>query len=105
MYFYKISPDADQGNASIASIVEAITRARQEGCDIFSMSFGGRSTYSDGSGSVCQAIDVATAAGMACFLSAGNDGAADQHTSIEIPPSEATAEFGLTVDNTEREVE
>jgi hypothetical protein len=80
-------------------MIEAINRASTMGCKIFSMSFGGTDTFMDGSSSVCQALDAATAAGMTCFISAGNMGADKFHKSMTIPPATTTSAFGFTLDN------
>ena len=69
LYFYKIGNDSTS-SALEADEVEAIDRALEVGCDIFSMSYGGVSTFMDGSEAASQAIDAAVAAGMACFVSA-----------------------------------
>ncbi len=98
LYFYKIGNDTD-GSAVFTDMIEAINRASTMGCKIFSMSFGGTDTFMDGSSSVCQALDAATAAGMTCFISAGNMGADKFHKSMTIPPATTTSAFGFTLDN------
>ena len=69
---YKIGNDIS-GESSWDDQIEAVNRALAVGCDIFSMSYGGVSTFMDGSSSMCQAFDAAVAAGMTCFVSAGNE--------------------------------
>jgi subtilisin family serine protease len=97
LYFYKIGDD-ETGSAYDTDMIEAINRAAAVGCKVFSMSYGGTSTFMDGSGSVCQAIDAAEAAGMACFISAGNEQDNGWHYSVEVPP-EASTTFGYTISN------
>jgi subtilisin family serine protease len=99
LYFYKIGSDTD-GSANFTDMIEAINRASTVGCKIFSMSFGGVDTYMDGSSSVCQAIDAATAIGMTCFVSAGNMGTEKAHKSMTVPPATTTSVFYYTVSNT-----
>ena len=98
LYFYKIGDDST-GSASDTDIIEAINRAQAQGCDIFSMSYGGYSTFMDGSASVCQAIDAAAAAGMTCFLAAGNEPDNAEHYSVEVPPGATSSTFGFTISN------
>jgi subtilisin family serine protease len=98
LYFYKIGNDAN-GGASDTDEVEAINRAQTVGCDIFSMSYGGVSTYMDGSNAVCQAVDAAAAAGTACFISAGNEADDDKHDSVTAVASGTTGTFQYTIDN------
>ncbi len=78
LYFYKIGNDSNAG-ASETDEIEAINRAVTAGCRIFSMSYGGYHNYMDGSSALCQAIDAAVAAGMTCFISAGNEAARKIH--------------------------
>ncbi len=99
LYFYKIGNDVD-GSANFDDMIEAINRASTMGCKIFSMSFGGTDTFMDGSSNVCQAIDAATAAGMTCFVSAGNMGTDKFHKSMTVPPATTTSVFTFTVSNT-----
>ncbi len=99
LYFYKIGNNVD-GSANFTDMIEAINRASAMGCKVFSMSFGGTDTFMDGSSSVCQAIDAATAAGMTCFVAAGNMGTEKFHKSMTVPPATTTSVFGFTVNNT-----
>ena len=98
LYFYKIGDDV-YGSASDTDMIEAINRAQVVGCDIFSLSYGGTSTFMDGSGSVCQAIDAAAAAGMTCFTAAGNEQDNDYHYSVEVAPGTTSSAFGFTIVN------
>jgi cysteine-rich repeat protein len=98
LYFYKIGNDTT-GNASKTDQIEAIERCVAVGGDIFSMSYGGFSTYMDGSDSKCQAIDAAVAAGVTVFGSAGNEADDAEHYSVSVAPGATTANFGFTVVN------
>lgn len=97
LYFYKIGNDVN-GGASGTDIIEAINQAVAVGCPIFSMSYGGSSTFMDGSGSMEQAVDAAVAAGMACFFSAGNSANDAAHDSISVGPG-ATSPLQMTITN------
>ncbi|MHC5110603.1 MAG: S8 family peptidase, partial [Planctomycetota bacterium] len=48
LYFYKIGNDND-ATATFGDMVKAINRASEVGCDIFNMSYGGISSFLDGS--------------------------------------------------------
>ncbi len=89
LYFYKIANDTN-ATSTVADEVKAIQRAQVVNCKIFSMSFGLTGIDVDGSDAMEQAIDVASAAGMTVFISAGNDGSAKLHWSIGMPPGSST---------------
>jgi len=97
-YFYKIGNDSS-GSASDTDMVEAVNRAREAGCDVFTMSFGGDTTYYDGTDPISQAIDIAAADGMLVFISAGNEADDDEHDSVSVPTNTTSAVFGYTIDN------
>ncbi len=100
LYFYKIGNDVN-ANTTFDDMIEAIQRAQEVGCDIFSMSYGGwGSTFLDGSSPVCQAIDAARAQGMTIFMSAGNDADKRKHDSQVIPSGVAVPSISFTVTNT-----
>ncbi|MEM7231444.1 MAG: S8 family serine peptidase, partial [Planctomycetota bacterium] len=88
LYFYKIGND-DDAFTTEEDIIEAVLRASEVGCDIFSMSYGGPIGPLDGSDAIDQAIDVATRRGMLCFISAGNEASSSGHHSIEVAPGES----------------
>jgi subtilisin family serine protease len=98
LYFYKIAKNST-GRASDSDEIKAINRALAVGCDIFSMSFGGYSTFSDGSSSVCQAIDYAVEQGMLVFNSAGNNANDDEHYSATVAPGSNANNILYTIDN------
>ena len=97
--FYKIG-DNSTGNASDTDMIEAINRAATVGAKIFSMSYGGFSTYMDGSESVEQAIDAAVASGMTVFISAGNEANAGLHYSVRVAPTTTSFSFAYSITNT-----
>lgn len=97
-YFYKIGNDANAA-ASGTDEVEAINRALAVGCDIFTMSYGGYTTFMDGSSGTAQAIDAAVAAGMTCFISAGNEQLEARHDSVLVTPGTTSGSFSLTIHN------
>ena len=96
--FYKIG-DNSTGNASDADMIEAINRAATVGAKIFSMSYGGFSTYMDGSESVEQAIDAAVATGMTVFIAAGNEANAGLHYSVSVAPATTSDVFAYSIAN------
>jgi subtilisin family serine protease len=98
LYLYKIGNDVN-ASATYTDMIEAINRAVLQGVKIFSMSYGGFSTYMDGSNSAEQAIDAATAAGMSCFISAGNDGNDAGHDSVLVAPGTTSGTFSFTLTN------
>lgn len=97
-YFYKIGNDITAG-ASDTDEVEAITRAGVVGCDIFTMSYGGISTYMDGSSAMSQAIDSAVSSGMVVFVSAGNEALDAIHDSMSIAPGATSPTFSYSITN------
>lgn len=94
LYFYKIGNDTTAGSSETDEI-EAMQRAAAVGADIFTMSYGGMETYLDGSTPRCQALDATVAAGVTCFVSAGNERQNDDHFSANVPA--ATTSGALTV--------
>ena len=97
--FYKIGDST--ASASEGDMIEAINRAVDANARIFSLSYGGFSTYLDGSEPAEQAIDAAVAAGVTVFVAAGNEGDADLHDSISVAPGTTSDSFGFTLDNTQ----
>ncbi|MCK4359900.1 MAG: S8 family peptidase [Candidatus Cloacimonetes bacterium] len=79
--FLKIENDAS-GGASNAAINGALTAAvNTYNSDIITMSYGGWSTYHDGSDDMCQTADWCYDQGVPVFMSAGNDANDDHHYS------------------------
>lgn len=99
LYFYKIGNDTTAG-ASSTDEIEALERAAVVGCDIFSMSYGGYSTYMDGSSSMSQAIDDATLNdNMLVFISAGNAANDNRHYARSVAPGATSPGFSFTINN------
>ncbi len=98
--FYKIG-DNKNANATESDMVEAIDRAVAANARVFSMSYGGFSTYLDGSEAAEQAIDAAVAAGVTVFVAAGNEADAMRHDSAIVSPATTSDSFGFTINNTQ----
>jgi subtilisin family serine protease len=81
LVFLKIGNDSN-GGASSEAIVYAIEDAVDiYHADIITISYGGSSTYHDGTDAKCQAVDYAVSQGAAVFIAAGNNGARGWHYS------------------------
>ncbi|MDP8200697.1 MAG: S8 family serine peptidase [Candidatus Tenebribacter burtonii] len=79
--FLKIEHDTN-GGATGAAISGALTAAVSTyNADVITMSYGGWSTYHDGSDSNCQIADWCYAQGVPVFMSSGNDANDDRHYS------------------------
>ncbi len=81
LVFLKIG-DNITGNASTDAMVYAIKAAVDNyTADVITVSYGGWSTYQDGSSETAQAVDYAVEQGAVVLISAGNDANDDQHYS------------------------
>ncbi len=100
LYFYKIGNDVN-GTASWEDMIEAFGRVMEVHADVATMSYGGWSTYQDGSSATCQVIDATVTAGTVVFVSAGNARNDAQHDSALFSGA-GTIESGLNIriDNT-----
>ena len=98
LYFYKIGNDTN-ARASFTDMIEALNRAVAVGVDIFTMSYGGYSTYMDGSESMEQAIDSAVASGVTVFISAGNAADDSEHDSMSVAPGAVSSTFSYSLTN------
>ena len=79
LVFLKIGNDTT-GSASSNAIVYAIHAAVDTyHANIITMSYGGWSTYHDGSDAKCQAVDYAVSQGTTVFISAGNNSSLEWH--------------------------
>ena len=67
-------------------MIEAINRAVTVGAKVFTMSYGGFSTYRTAA-NPWKAIDAAVADGMTVFISAGNEATAALHDSVSVAPT------------------
>ncbi len=96
LIFLKIGDDTD-ASASTGAIVAAIKAAADTyDADIITMSYGGWSTYMDGTSETAQAVDYAFSQGAAVFMAAGNEASADRHYSGTAFGNTSTAD--ITVD-------
>lgn len=96
LHLYKIGND-DDAEAAWADEIEAIERARALGVRVFVSSYGGYSSYMDGSSAVCQTIDAAAAAGMAIVVAAGNRADDAAHVSLRLAPGGVSDTIRLAV--------
>ena len=93
--FYKV----EDGGGIITNdyLIRAIDRATAVGCKVLSMSIGSSFGPRDGSDPVAQAIDAASAAGVTCFVSAGNEQLDMEHLAVTLAPGASTTiTFTLT---------
>jgi len=98
LYFYKIGNDTN-GASSGTDEIEAMNRAADVRCDIFTMSYGGFGNFMDGSCATCQTIDSIVGSGVTVFISAGNSADDNAHYSVSVPPTEESQPFYFTIDN------
>jgi len=92
LIFLKIGNDTNS-NASFDAEVNAIKDAVDVyNADVITMSYGGWSTYHDGTNETSQAVDYAVGQGAVVFISAGNEADADQHYSDTVNAN-ITADF------------
>lgn len=96
LHLYKIGND-DDAEAAWADEIEAIERARALGVKIYVSSYGGYSSYMDGSSAVCQTMDAAAAAGMAIVVAAGNRANDAAHVSLHLAPGRVSDTIRLAV--------
>jgi len=97
LVFLKIGSDST-GSASSDAIVYAIRAAADTyNADIITMSYGGWSSYHDGSDEMAQAVDYAVSQGAVVFLSAGNEGNDDYHYSGTVNASNSTDYIQLNI--------
>jgi len=90
LIFLKIGNDTT-GGASYDAEVNAIKAAVDTyNADIITMSYGGWSTYHDGTSEPAQAVDYAVSQGAVVFISAGNDADDDEHYSGTVAASSST---------------
>ncbi len=92
---YKLGNDTT-GQSSAADMIKCVTHAASIGADIYTVSYGGFTTYMDGSSAMSQAFDAAFAAGTLCFASAGNSAQNGRHRSLTIAPGEE-ATFTMSI--------
>jgi len=96
LHFYKIGNDTD-GSTTEFHIIQAINRAVETHCRIFSLSYGGWAVFMDGSSPLSQAVDWAHSKGMLCFVAAGNKRDTFHHDRVSLPSGSRYAPLQLTV--------
>jgi subtilisin family serine protease len=85
-------------NATDAAMIAAIKSAADTfNVRVINMSYGGWDAFHDGSGATSQATDYAYGKGVACFCSAGNEGANARHYSATVPANDSTGLIQVTV--------
>lgn len=95
---YKIDTPPN-ASASDEAVIMAVMRAVDSGAKVFSLSYGGYSTYLDGSEAMEQAIDYADMQGVVSCISAGNNRQARDHYSVVVAPGESSTEFVYQMGN------
>ncbi len=97
LIFLKIGNDTT-GGASYDAQVNAIKAAVDTyNADIITMSYGGWSTYHDGTSEPAQAVDYAVSQGAVVFISAGNDADDAEHYSGIVTASSTTGFIQINV--------
>ena len=97
LVFLKIGNDTTS-RASTAAIVGAIRASVDTyDADIVTMSYGGFSTYMDGTSEEGQAVDYAFSKGAVVFIAAGNEADNDLHYSGEVDGSSDTGWIRVNV--------
>jgi len=100
LIFLKIGRDFD-GAAVTDATTSAISAATDMyDADIITMSYGGWSTYHDGTSPQAQAVDYAVSQGVTVFISAGNDADNEMHYSGEVTANSTSAPIIVTVNGT-----
>lgn len=95
--FLKIGGDVSS-SASSAAIIGAMQDAVDVySADVITMSYGGWSTYHDGSDEMSQAVDYAVDKGAVVFISAGNDANDDRHYSGTVAANTTTGFIQIDV--------
>jgi subtilisin family serine protease len=88
--FYKIGNDTSGGASTNAMVYAMKDAVDNRGARIITMSYGGWSTYHDGSSADCQGVDYAVSRGATVFISAGNNGSRGWHYSGTVPGNSTT---------------
>ncbi len=97
LIFLKIGNDTT-GSASTAAIVGAMQDAVDTySADVITMSYGGWSTYHDGTSQTSQAVDYAVSQGAVVFISAGNAANDDRHYSGTVAANTTTGFIQIDV--------
>jgi len=94
--FLKIEHDTNGGasNAAINAALDAAVNTYNS--DVITMSYGGWSTYHDGSDDMCQQADLSYSQGVPVFMSAGNDANDYRHYSGTVSANSTTGYIQVT---------
>ncbi|MBI4283332.1 MAG: S8 family serine peptidase [Chloroflexi bacterium] len=97
LIFLKIGTD-DTGGAPTPGMVAAIKAAADNySADIITMSYGGWSTFHDGSSESAQAVDYAVSRGVVTLIATGNDASSNRHYSGTVNANSATGFIPINV--------
>lgn len=97
LVFLKIGNDSTGSATSNAMVYALRASVDTYHARIITMSYGGWSTYHDGSDAICQAVDYAISQGVTVFISAGNNGSSGWHISGTVAANSTSAEIPITV--------
>lgn len=98
VYIYKVADDATQLIFE-TDLVKGLDRCATVGVDLANLSIAMYSTFLDGSGPACQAVDAATAAGVMVLAAAGNEAELKRHAKFTLSPGETSPVFELSLFN------
>lgn len=98
VYIYKVADDATQLIFE-TDLVKGLDRCAEVGVDLANLSIAMYSTFMDGSGPACQAVDAATAAGVMVLAAAGNEAELKRHVSFTLAPGESSPPFEVSLFN------
>jgi subtilisin family serine protease len=98
VYVYKVADDATQLIFE-TDLVKGLARCATVGVDLANLSIAMYSTFMDGSGPACQAVDAATAAGVMVLAAAGNEAELERHVSFTLGPGESSPAFDVSLFN------
>jgi subtilisin family serine protease len=98
VYVYKVADDATQLIFE-TDLVKGLDRCAAVGVDLANLSIAIYSTFMDGSGPACQAVDATTAAGVMVLAAAGNEAELQRHASFTLAPGETSPPFDLSLFN------
>lgn len=98
VYVYKVADDATQLIFE-TDLVKGLDRCAAVGVDLANLSIAMYSTFMDGSGPACQAVDATTAAGVMVLAAAGNEAELQRHASFTLAPGESSPPFDVSLFN------
>lgn len=98
VYIYKVADDATQLIFE-TDLIKGLDRCATVGVDLANLSIAMYSTFMDGSGPACQAVDAATSAGVTVLAAAGNEAELKRHLSFTLAPGESSPPIDLSLFN------